>query len=200
MKKGLLDIEKENTNKIYQVSKVSKTQIMLGHTSRNLKDYLISIGIRNNGKYSRIPHYIITKEGKIKELIKPNHISNFFGDKEVDTKIISVLLENNGWLTYKKQTNRLCDWLGNIYKGEVFEKKWRNKFFWSTYSEEQLSSLNSLLENLCDNFDIKKEMVGHNVRINGVENFKGIVSRSNYSEFFTDLSPAFNFDKIKEII
>ncbi len=43
-------------------------------------------------------------------------------------------------------------------------------------------------------------MVGNNVRVKGVENFKGIVSRSNYSEFFTDLSPAFNFDKIKEII
>ncbi len=59
MKRELLDIEKENKNKIYKVSNLAKTQIMIGHTSRNLNDYLKSIEIRNNGKYKRIPHYII---------------------------------------------------------------------------------------------------------------------------------------------
>tara|TARA_R110002020_G_scaffold131188_1_gene293441 strand:- start:8702 stop:9304 length:603 start_codon:yes stop_codon:yes gene_type:complete len=200
MKRELLDIEKENKNKIYKVSNLAKTQIMIGHTSRNFNDYLKSIEIRNNGKYKRIPHYIISELGEVKELVNPKYTSEFFGDKSIDGKLISVLLENNGWLTHKKQTNRLCDWLGNIYKGEVFEKKWRNKFFWSTYSDKQLNNLNSLLENLFNDFKIERKMVGHNVRVKGVENFKGIVSRSNYSEFFTDLSPAFNFDKIKEII
>ena len=199
MKKELLDIEKDNKREDHKVSGV-KTQIMIGHTSRDLGDYLKSIEIRNNGKYKRKPHYIISQLGEVKELVNPKYTSQFFGDKSIDSRLISILLENNGWLTYKKQTNLLCDWLGNIYKGEVFEKKWRNKFFWSTYTEEQLNTLNSLLENLCDDFNIKRKMVGHNVRVKGVENFKGIVSRSNYSEFFTDLSPAFNFDKIKEII
>ena len=31
------------------------------------------------------------------------------------------------------------------------------------------------------------------------EKYKGIVTRSNYSEYFTDLSPAFNFKKLEEI-
>ena len=113
--------------------------------------------------------------------------------------VYSILLENNGWLTYKKQTNLLCDWLGNIYKGEVFEKKWRNKFFWSTYSDKQVESLVILLNDLCKELGIDKKFIGHNVRVEGVERFKGIVTRSNYSEYFTDLSPAFNFERIKEL-
>ena len=67
------------------------------------------------------------------------------------------------------------------------------------YTDKQLESLLNLLNKLCMDLDINKEFVGHNVRVEGVEKFEGIVTRSNYSEFFTDLSPAFNFEKIKEI-
>ena len=49
-------------------------------------------------------------------------------------------------------------------------------------------------------FKIEKKFVGQNVRVPGVEKFEGIVSRSNYSEYFTDLSPAFNFKKLEELI
>lgn len=198
MKKGLLNIEKESN--ILVNTKTKKKQIMLGHTSRNLEDYLKSLDLRHNGKYRNLPHYIISKNGVVTEVIKPNKITNFFGYKDIDVNAITVLLENEGWLAPKKGNHRLCDWLGNIYKGEVFEKEWRNKFFWATYTDKQLESLLKLLDKLCVDLDINKEIVGHNVRVEGVEKFEGIVSRSNYSEFFTDLSPAFNFEKIKEII
>ncbi len=62
-----------------------------------------------------------------------------------------------------------------------------------------MESLVSLLNNLCVDLNINKEFIGHNVRVEGVEKFKGIVTRSNYSEYFTDLSPAFNFERIKEL-
>ena len=195
MKKELLNIEKE----INHTKNGRKTQIMIGHTSRNVEDYLKSLKIRHNGKYDRQPHFIISKDGLIVETLKPKKESNFFGYKEIDSKIVSVLLENEGWLKPKKDNPRLCDWLGNIYKGEVFEKKWRNKFFWSTYTDKQMESLVTLLSNLCVDLNINKEFIGHNVRVEGVEKFKGIVTRSNYSEYFTDLSPAFNFERIKEL-
>ena len=195
MKKELLNIEKE----ISHTKNSCKTQIMIGHTSRNIEDYLKSLKIRHNGKYDRQPHFIISKDGLTVETLKPKKESNFFGYKEIDSKIVSVLLENEGWLKPKKDNPRLCDWLGNIYKGEVFEKKWRNKFFWSTYTDKQMESLVSLLNNLCVDLNINKEFIGHNVRVEGVEKFKGIVTRSNYSEYFTDLSPAFNFERIKEL-
>jgi len=198
MKKELLNIEKEDNT--FNSIKTRKTQIMLGHTSRNIDDYVKSVELRHNGNYKNSPHYVISKSGVKTNIIKPEYTTNFFGYKDVDNNIVTVLLENEGWLAPKKNNHRLCDWLGNIYKGEVFEKKWRNKFFWSTYTDKQVEALISLLDVLCDDLNIKKEFIGHNVRVEGVQKFKGIVSRSNYSEYFTDLSPAFNFEKIKEII
>ena len=195
MKKELLNIEKEN-NKFVNVK---KKQIMLGHTSRNLEDYLKSLDLRHNGKYGNSPHYVISKEGVNIQVTNPDKVTNFFGQTKIDTNSIIILLENEGWLAPKKGDHRLCDWLGNIYNGEVFEKKWRNKFFWATYTDKQLESLLNLLDKLCTDLDINKDFVGHNVKVGGVEKFEGVVCRSNYSEFFTDLSPAFNFEKIKEV-
>ena len=198
MKKELLSIEKENNFKP-KGSLSKKSQIMIGHTSRNIEDYLKALDIRHNGKYNSQPHFIISKNGLVIKVLDPNKSNNFFGYKEIDDNIVTVLLENEGWLKPKKDNPRLCDWLGNIYKGEVFEKKWRNKFFWSTYSDKQVESLVILLNDLCKELGIDKKFIGHNVRVEGVERFKGIVTRSNYSEYFTDLSPAFNFERIKEL-
>ena len=41
---------------------------------------------------------------------------------------------------------------------------------------------------------IKPHLVGHNTKINGVEKFEGIVTRSNYNQSYTDLNPSFDFE------
>ena len=60
--------------------------------------------------------------------------------------------------------------------------------------EVQTESTNTLIGELCKANDIPREFVGHNVLIEGVENFNGVVSRSNYNEYWTDLSPSFKFE------
>ena len=47
---------------------------------------------------------------------------------------------------------------------------------------------------------ITKEITGHNTKINGIEIFKGIVSRSNFDVNYTDVNPSFDFDKLRNII
>ena len=47
---------------------------------------------------------------------------------------------------------------------------------------------------------ITKEISGHNTKINGVEMFKGIVSRSNFDVNYTDVNPSFDFDKFRNIL
>ena len=49
-----------------------KKQIVLLHTSRKIIDYLNSIKNRHNGKYDKIPNFVIDKEGKILELLNPS--------------------------------------------------------------------------------------------------------------------------------
>ena len=41
---------------------------------------------------------------------------------------------------------------------------------------------------------INKKFVGHNTKINGIEKFEGIVTRSNYFSETTDLNPSFDFE------
>jgi N-acetyl-anhydromuramyl-L-alanine amidase AmpD len=77
----------------------------------------------------------------------------------------------------------------------VFEKKWRDYFFWEPYTEKQIDSTVILCKMLFNELGIKDNVIGHNTRINGIEKFEGVVTKSNFDSNFTDVSPAFNFEK-----
>lgn len=173
-----------------------KTQIILCHTSRGVKDYLTSLNFRYNGKYDRIPNYVIKKNGDVLELIGNDGYTNYHNDLTVNQKSITVVLENLGWLDKKPLTNYYINWIGDIYNGVVYEKRWRDFFHWDPYPNEQVNSLVDLCVNLCDSVGINKKCSEHNTKIDGIKRFKGIVTRSNYDSRFTDLSPAFNFEKL----
>ena len=172
-----------------------KRQIILCHTSREAGEYLASLKFRYNEKYDKIPHYVITKSGETLKLLMDSGYSNFFDDEDVNRKSIIICLENLGWLEKKPLTNLYINWKGGIYNDKPYEKKWRDYFFWDSYTEEQIKSLTELCEKLCNDFQIEKKSSGHNTKINGIKEFNGIVSRSNYDERFTDLNPSFNFEK-----
>jgi len=47
-----------------------KKQIILCHTSREIGEYLSSLKYRLNGKFDRIPNYVISREGTITQRIR----------------------------------------------------------------------------------------------------------------------------------
>jgi N-acetyl-anhydromuramyl-L-alanine amidase AmpD len=173
-----------------------KHQIILTHTSRNIDDYLQSLKFRYNGDFKRIPNYIITREGKVIQLLGNTEHSEYFKDPNINRNSIIISLENLGWLQKEPLTNHYINWIGDIYKGNVFEKKWRDYFFWQPYTEEQVQSTNSLCNKLLKEMKIKPQIVEHNTKIAGIEKYVGIVSKSNYDTIYTDLSPAFNFNEL----
>jgi N-acetyl-anhydromuramyl-L-alanine amidase AmpD len=173
-----------------------KHQIILTHTSRNINDYLQSLKFRYNGNFKRIPNYIITRDGKIIQLLGNTEHSEYFKDPNINRNSIIVSLENLGWLQKEPLTDHYINWIGDIYKGNVFEKKWRDYFFWQPYTEKQVLSTNSLCDKLLKEMKIKPQIVGHNTKIVGVEKFVGVVSKSNFDTNYTDLSPAFNFNEL----
>jgi hypothetical protein len=63
-----------------------------------------------------------------------------------------------------------------------------------------MGSLVLLCEKLCLEFSIPRKSVGHNTKFEGIKNFDGIVSRSNYDSRFTDLNPSFDFELFKKEI
>lgn len=173
-----------------------KHQIILTHTSRNINDYLQSLKFRYNGDFKRIPNYIITRKGKVIQLLGNTEHSEYFKDPNINRNSIIISLENLGWLQKEPLTDHYINWIGDIYKGNVFEKKWRDYFFWQPYTEEQVESTNSLCDKLLKEMKIKPQIVEHNTKIAGIEKYVGIVSKSNYDTIYTDLSPAFNFNEL----
>jgi len=173
-----------------------KHQIILTHTSRNINDYLQSLKFRFNGDFKRIPNYIITREGKIIQLLGNTEHSEYFKDPNINRNSIIVSLENLGWLQKEPLTDHYINWIGDIYKGNVFEKKWRDYFFWQPYTETQVDNLGLLCKELFENVKIKPQIVEHNTKISGIEKYCGIVTKSNFGVDYTDVSPAFKFNEL----
>lgn len=171
-----------------------KKQIVLLHSSREINQYLTGLKYRFNGKYDKIPNYVIDKEGKILELLEPKKTSRIFNNKKIDKNIITISLENLGWFYKEPLKKGYINWIGNIYNGKVYEKKWRDYLYWDFYTPEQIESCVGLCNKLIDEFKIDKKFVGHNTKINGIEKFSGVVSRSNYFSETTDLNPSFDFE------
>jgi len=172
----------------------NKQRIILCHTSREVKEYLTSLKFRFNGKYSKIPNYVITRKGEILKLMDNNHFSFFFYEDMINETSIVISLENLGWLEKAPLKDYYINWIGNIYKGEVYERKWRDYIIWEPYTDEQIISCANLCKLITKDFNINKKCIGHNTKIDQAEKISGIITRSNMDVKFTDLSPAFNFE------
>lgn len=190
----------EQKKLFFYEEKVEKKQIMLCHTSRKCNQYLQSLKSRLNGKYKKIPAFIITENGKLIKNFNPEYYSDFFGQKNIDRTSIFIMLENLGWVQKNPLNNKYMNWVGNIYNGEVYEKKWRGRSFWSTYGDKQIEVCGRLISELCNKFNINKDLIGHSVKVDDVNKFNGITSKGNYNEYWTDLSPAFDYEKLKNNI
>ena len=73
-----------------------KNQIILTHTSRNINDYLHSLKFRYNGNFHRIPNYIITRDGKILQLLSNTTHTEYFTESNINRNSIIISLENLG--------------------------------------------------------------------------------------------------------
>lgn len=177
-----------------------KNQIILTHTSRDVEDYLTSLKYRMNGKFDRVPHYLISKNGTVIQLLNNTTYTNYFDVPNINRNSIIVSFENLGWLEKVPLKDYYTNWIGNIYKGVPYEKKWRDYFIWDPYTEIQMSTAADLCINLIKEYKMEKKCVGHNTQFEGIERFSGVVSRSNFSKKFTDVSPAFNFEKFTNYI
>lgn len=195
----MLDVEKYGNFKPTGKQK-KKKQIILCHTSREVGEYLTSLSFRYNGKYDKIPNYVITRRGKVLQLLPNTGHSNFFKDENVNRNSVIVCLENLGWLEKKPLKNHYINWKGSIYNEQVYEKKWRDFFFWQPYTTSQIESTAKLCSMLSEELQIEKRTIGHNTYIQGIEKYEGIVSKSNFDSTYTDLNPSFNFETFEKLL
>jgi N-acetyl-anhydromuramyl-L-alanine amidase AmpD len=195
----MLKIEKLGNYKPVGKQKVKK-QIILCHTSREASDYLASLNFRYNEKYDKIPNFFIDRWGKVFQLLPENSHSNIFREENINRNSVILMLENLGWLEKKPLSDHYINWNGSIYKEKVYEKKWRDYFFWQPYTLNQIESTAELCKLLINDLNINKQCIGHNTKIDGIQKYEGIVSRSNFLTSHTDLNPSFNFESFEKLI
>ena len=76
----------------------------------------------------------------------------------------------------------------------MFERKWRDYFFWQPYTTIQIEATAHLCKLLSKEMSIPLQTVGHNTRINGIEKYEGIICESNILQDSTNVNPSFDFE------
>ena len=194
------DYKLGNLNYYQEIYK--KKQIIIGNTLTTAMNHYDLWIKKINGKFKGTYHYTIGLDGTIYNHIDPKYSSIPLNLKDYDNFIISIALENEGWLSKDFSKNELINWSGDIYKRkeEPIDVKWRGKLHWAPYSKKQTDSLISLCKKLAKDFDIPLKTVNHNTKIDNIGEKKGIYYRSNYTINYLDVSPAFDFGVFKDKI
>jgi hypothetical protein len=181
----------------------SKKRIVIGNSFSIDMNHYNGWVKRYNGKYKKTAMYTISIEGKIYEHFNPKYHSEIIGNKDFDESSITILLENEGWLIKDLNVkNRYITYVGNIYNriDEIFVKKWRHNNYWAPYTQKQIDSTILLVNKLCDEFGILKNVVHHNTKISDGYSYEGILYKSNLDTNFTDVNPSWDFVEIKKQI
>jgi hypothetical protein len=174
-----------------------KRQILLGNTHHYNLNHVKHAINRNNGTYDKLPHFTITKDGKIYQHFDVKFYSNYLSG-EYTKDVISIGLENIGQIFEEKGI--YTDIYNNIYEGTPFEKNWKNCSIWDPYTETQFESCIYLCNKLIDENQISRAVMPANVFKQDIANFKGICYKSNYDSKYYDLNPNWDFEKFKEKI
>lgn len=190
------------SDKNYHIKEFKKHQIVLGNSFSDDLNHFNGWKYRLSGEYTHTSTFTIDRKGNIYQHYDPKYYSDFINDKMIDKKIISIIIENQGWLLKDLIKDKYIDWVGNIYKrkAKVIEKRWRGFMYWDPYTPSQVKSSLYLVDYLCEKYNIPHKCVGHNTYIGGIEYHEGITYKSNYYKEITDLSPAWNFNNFKNKI
>jgi len=177
----------------------SKQQIVIANTFSENMNHFGGWKTRHGGNFNRTAAFTIDIYGNIYQHFPPKYHSNFLGIKGVDEHIITILIENEGWLKKDILGNGYINYVGNIYNRQdaIIEKRWRDQEYWAPYTKDQVESALKLSEYLCATFGIPFQTVGHNTRVDGIYDFNGVVYKSNFERHYTDLSPAWDCGDFK---
>ena len=191
------NVSLENKSIIIDTKKYKKTQLILMDTKRKCENFLYKQQHRISDNHDDLPHFIVTKNGEVINLVDDKLCINTFTNKNIDKRIIKVAIENLGWLQKNTITGVYYNWINDVYRSEPLIKNWRNYNYWDIYTDKQYDALSELCRMLCKKHKITFNMVKTQSLLENPETTQGIVCISNYNQYFTDINPSFNFDMVK---
>ena len=178
----------------------SKDKIVIGITNTLNMSHYNGWTKRFNGKYKNTAMFTIKLDGKIYQHFSPNYFSNYMGDSDLIERTITIVLENEGWLNKDLSSkNKYINYVGHIYNrtDSVIEKNWRGQKYWAPFTKEQINATVKLTSKLCEQFNIPVKAMSHNTNLVNPCSFKGVLYRSNFNKFYTDITPAWNCKEFK---
>lgn len=191
----MIDLQNIKDFKIPKQKKSKEKKIiLLVDTKRNLNNYLLMLKHRKVGGIDYSPHFVISKKGEIFSLLPVMNITKTF-DQDIDKKIIKISLENLGW--FKKNTilNIYKNWINDVYRSTPYESMWKGFFYWDKYTESQYNAMLDLIEYLSLHYNIKHEYNIFDKNDVFEKEIEGIVSKSNFSDIYTDINPSIKIFK-----
>ena len=190
------------SNNNYVEEKTNKKRIIIGNTFSYDMNHVKGWETRYNGSYKKTAHYTISVYGTIHEHFSPDYYSKLMLNEKVNKTSIIILLENIGWLIESNlKEKEYIDYTGNMYnQSNVFEKIWRGYKYWSEYTKEQEESTIKLVKELCTKYKIPLNVIAHNTNVNDANKYEGILYKSNFEKFYTDVNPTWNFEQFKNNI
>lgn len=177
----------------------AKTQIVIGFSLRKNHNHIIRLQNKEYGKTKKWNNYTISRDGEIYQHFDSKKHSDFIGIKEVDIRVISIVLENLGYLVknsdgFMNLLNESCD------EENVVLKKFDAFSYWEKIYDEQMTALAELCIELCSEFAIPCECLEFQNYHKSVSKFRGIAFKSNYYEQNTDINPTFDVEKFNKLL
>lgn len=197
-------------DKFYHKVETKKRKIVLTETGFDKMKHLYRLSINDYEPLKNTPHFTIDEKGIIYQHFDTEYYSKFIDDPkvyEVNEQSIIISMVNLGWLTYLIGKENPINWSGIEVKTQkrIFEYNgnFRNCTFFHTYTKKQIKSCADLCLFLLEKHNIKKEFTSHPFLMDDntqLLEFEGICSRSNLSNSYKDVSPAFDFVNFSKLI
>jgi hypothetical protein len=181
-------------------TEIAKTQIILATSLRKDSNHIIRLQNKEYHKTKTWNTYTISRLGQIYQHYDPVYHTDFIGNKEVDKKSISIVLENMGAL-FVTPNDKYINWINEICSTDrVEEKIWQGYKFWEKFPDEQIEAAVLLCSRLCYDFVIPRVTMEFHHFHRETFKFRGIVFRSNYIEDSSDINPLFDIVKFNEML
>lgn len=172
----------------------NKTKICLYSSNLPGLNHYDYLKLKENGNFKGFPHFTITEDGKIYQHFDINYQSQIFYDNYLDKQTIFICLSNLGWLKYDTSNETFINWCNMIVnEGNVMDKIFREIRYWDKYTDNQLKSSAGLCKKLCEELNLKKEMVGHCLYHDTNTKLETIYTISNIDNSSLCLNPSFDF-------
>jgi len=176
-----------------------KKQIILAFSLRSENRHINRFRNKELGKSKCWSNYSINREGVVYKHFDEKYFSNFIGDDAIDDQSISIVIENMGMLKYNPDNDSYSNWLNEVCDSEYVGIRSLGGF-WEIIPDDQFNSIVSLCKYICDEFNIPKNCVEFQQYHKDIINFKGIVFRSNYYDYYSDINPFFDIKRFNLLL